>query len=989
MSENFEGLLQNCTVRINLPNNLSWGTGFFITQDLILTCAHVVNSSNISTFNISNPKCDFRTTATIERVIEKYDVAILRIQSGMTDANKICVLFGSDFLSCDPLYLYGYPDNFPEGASVTCLCEGGAKDGELSLIKFKGGQIRPGISGAPLLNQRTGKVCGIVKFTHDRSTDLGGGAVPISLIEYEIREIISQQKLFHAQNNFWLRTLPISSHSFITSDMRESYIKNILGNKRFNQWGEEGYIDGAARSLTMNVTSYNLSNSGTRRDLIEVVEEYLILSKQILILGAPGSGKSTSLEKLAYIYACHGVNDYTSPIPILISLNRYTGSALFAIQIALNEISDISFSEDQTNTLVKNGRILFLLDGLNELGEKREEDLRVLSSFIKSNPQHYYVITCRTQDFHNELEIGESWEVQPLLEEDIESYLKIFLGSQGELLYEQIRKDTRLLTLASNPLMLRMIKDAGNNGILPTNRGKLYQNFVRDMLWREGQKGERTRSIPWQVKERALSHLAYKMQKDILIFCKERYIKDSFSNYLKDWDEPYNWRSILAELELNGLLYSVGTGWTFMHQSIQEFFAAYALEEDLSNTLGDVIGDPIWDEVLFILSGITEQSELLVNEFLSIDIFLAVKGIIQGATPTQELLLMVINKLGETSKDNNWTVRQRCANLMGELRSSLSHPYLSDLLKDDNSEVRWAAIHAIRSIGESGDIVNDLIPLLQDSFWVARGEAAMTLGELGKVSVLGHFGELLESTSAYGRICATYALVKLKVHPSTPGLQKLRTNIKKENNILIDFAIEAVDSDHYMEFLRQNLHSESPLVREASVMLLVRERSRNSNTSVAGLLNDKITSVRSTAVSALGKLQAKEFIQKIAMLALNDIEEEVRVSAVGALESIHSINTVSYLLKASEDLSSKVRTIAARSLGRLRSIESRPILIQLSQLDNDCNVRIHAIRSLGFIAMADDNAFLTSLLLNESDQEVMQSIHEAIRNTSRSIVSSS
>jgi hypothetical protein len=47
------------------------------------------------------------------------------------------------------------------------------------------------MSGAPLLNQRTGKVCGIVKFTRDRSFDLGGGAVPTSVILAQFPELVS------------------------------------------------------------------------------------------------------------------------------------------------------------------------------------------------------------------------------------------------------------------------------------------------------------------------------------------------------------------------------------------------------------------------------------------------------------------------------------------------------------------------------------------------------------------------------------------------------------------------------------------------------------------------------------------------------------------------------------------------------------------------------------------------------------------------------
>ncbi len=47
---------------------------------------------------------------------------------------------------------------------ATFHCEGFTGD-EPGLIKFALRQVRPGMSGAPLLNQRTGKVCGIVKFT--------------------------------------------------------------------------------------------------------------------------------------------------------------------------------------------------------------------------------------------------------------------------------------------------------------------------------------------------------------------------------------------------------------------------------------------------------------------------------------------------------------------------------------------------------------------------------------------------------------------------------------------------------------------------------------------------------------------------------------------------------------------------------------------------------------------------------------------------------
>ena len=40
-----------------------------------------------------------------------------------------------------------------------------------------------GFSGAPLLNRRTGAVCGIIRRTRNEETDLGGYAIPVKDFE--------------------------------------------------------------------------------------------------------------------------------------------------------------------------------------------------------------------------------------------------------------------------------------------------------------------------------------------------------------------------------------------------------------------------------------------------------------------------------------------------------------------------------------------------------------------------------------------------------------------------------------------------------------------------------------------------------------------------------------------------------------------------------------------------------------------------------------
>jgi len=195
-----ENLLQQCTVKLTLPDRMGWGTGFFVAPQWILTCAHVVQEVGHSV-QVQWQKRE------LEAVVERsqpdpYDLALLRVTLPI-DANPPCVYLDEEIQSRDPLYLFGYPDqDFPNGCPVTFSCEGLTGD-EPALIKFALGQVRPGMSGSPLLNQRTRKVCGIVKFTRDRSIDLGGGAISTHMILEQFPQLRGLQQEFHQVDRRW------------------------------------------------------------------------------------------------------------------------------------------------------------------------------------------------------------------------------------------------------------------------------------------------------------------------------------------------------------------------------------------------------------------------------------------------------------------------------------------------------------------------------------------------------------------------------------------------------------------------------------------------------------------------------------------------------------------------------------------------------------------------------------------------------------------
>jgi hypothetical protein len=196
-----EDLLQQCTVKLSLLGRMGWGTGFFVAPGWILTCAHVVPAAEGQRVQVLWQKREFQ--AVVEQSLpDPYDVALLRVIEPL-GIQMPCVYLDEEVRSRDPLYLFGYPDqDFPNGCPVTFSCEGLTGD-EPAFIKFALGQVRPGMSGSALLNQRTGKVCGIVTFTRDRSTDLGGGAISVITILEKFSALTEQQQQFHQQDRRW------------------------------------------------------------------------------------------------------------------------------------------------------------------------------------------------------------------------------------------------------------------------------------------------------------------------------------------------------------------------------------------------------------------------------------------------------------------------------------------------------------------------------------------------------------------------------------------------------------------------------------------------------------------------------------------------------------------------------------------------------------------------------------------------------------------
>lgn len=201
-------LLDTCTVKLTVPGRTGWGTGFFVAPNHILTCEHVVRNGDIKNIQVCWGTISEFARATVKYQSRTFDIALLTFESYQPlKESHPCVLFGTDPGPRDKLYLFGYSVDEPDGCPRT-PDNLGLTGGYPPWIQFEKGQILDGMSGAPLLHEYTGKICGMVKYTRGRRTDIGGGAVPVSVLLDQLpKDLLKYQENFHRYDRRWRQLL--------------------------------------------------------------------------------------------------------------------------------------------------------------------------------------------------------------------------------------------------------------------------------------------------------------------------------------------------------------------------------------------------------------------------------------------------------------------------------------------------------------------------------------------------------------------------------------------------------------------------------------------------------------------------------------------------------------------------------------------------------------------------------------------------------------
>ena len=187
----------------------------------------------------------------------------------------------------------------------------------------------------------------------------------------------------------------------------------------------------------------------------------------LLILGEPGSGKTTTLLQLARDLIAEVDSAFTQPVPVILNLSTWTSKQQPLDEWLVAELnSKYRLPKKDGQRWLKERRILPLLDGLDEVrAENRAACVEKINQLVTDYGLQGMVVCSRIKEYtalEARLAFYRAIYIQPLTSEQVDEYLNE-AGDKLASLRATLQADEALRSMAQSPLILNIMSLAYQN----------------------------------------------------------------------------------------------------------------------------------------------------------------------------------------------------------------------------------------------------------------------------------------------------------------------------------------------------------------------------------------------------------------------------------------------------------------------------------------------------------------------------------------------
>ncbi|MEA5609340.1 HEAT repeat domain-containing protein [Nodularia spumigena] len=622
-------------------------------------------------------------------------------------------------------------------------------------------------------------------------------------------------------------------------------LTDVVGQQRVEQNKSPRLLDFTVVVLPTKEERSEAQEKTERLDVLAGLRKYA--QEHVLLVGRPGSGKSTALVRLLLEEAekarsplnpplergeaksskslllsradkisgesfSHNKAKSSEPpflrgaggiIPVLVELRYYETSVLDLIRDFLKR-HRLLLDTATIEKLLFDGQFLLLVDGINELpsATARQNLYTFRQDYEKSTPM---IFTTRDLGVGGDLGITKKLEMQPLTAEQMQQFVRAYLPEQGEQMLQNL--GDRLREFGETPLLLWMLcslfEPAGD---IPANLGLVFRKFTQiynDKLKPDIQVTDESRR--WWT--RLLEHLAFYMttgdkRTELNVAISRLKAEEVLTQFLQaeKFDKPRDRALEWLQDLLKHHLIQIGANdkIEFRHQLIQEYYTAECLLKQLPNLNDNCLQREYlnylkWTEPLKLMLELVDdgdgaQAVQVVNLALEVDLQLGAKlaGAVKPEFQQQTVDLVAGLEIPLLFK----------ITLLGLTKSNKAIPGLIKLLEHEDSDVRWSAASALGEI-KSEAAIPGLIKLLEHEDSSVRWSAASALGKIKSEAAIPGLIKLLEDEDSSVRRSAASALGKIKSEAAILQIMNLLKNqkfVSANNGDTLRYAVQALEA---------------------------------------------------------------------------------------------------------------------------------------------------------------------------------------------------
>ncbi|MFE3722046.1 NACHT domain-containing protein [Streptomyces cyaneofuscatus] len=645
------------------------GSGVLLTDQLVLTCAHVVASGSVL---IAHPARPDKVRATVTWADNQLDVALLEarepvqqvppIRLGVVDTRQ--VIPGCEIIGFPRRQRYG-PDQRLEADqyTATVLPMAGRVRDLLVCDLDSPPPARPdgkpaglfGLSGGPVF--AGGVLLGVARQVPQQSADRRIECVPLSPA---LASDLCARALGRAGIELRLERV----HGSFPEDLRyeAEYAQalgvayrrtKIFGLDELSRHDSEWDLDTAYLSLEAQAQAQDRAARGREApdqapSLPQRIDTLLTDRPRVLLRGEAGAGKTTLLWWLAAHASARTLADELAPlnglVPFVVPLRTlrargggFPGPA--ELSGAAGLVVDAA-PEGWAGRVLESGRALLLVDGLDEVPpEDREQAHDWLSQLLRRFPETRCMATVRPLAVEPDWLRSEGFAelgLLPMRNEDIQAFVGSWhraarlseqddAGRLDELerdLALQFDQNPTLRDLARTPLLCAVIcaLHRRRDGFLPETRWSLYRSALEMLL---GQRDRRRRisdpeGIGLSVEEHTqlLQRIAvWLVREGQSEFSREqalRQLSRALAGMERVSAQGPPAKILTHLLNRSGLLQErTDSTYQFIHRTFQDYLAAKEfVEDDHLNELLRHADEETWHDVILLAAGHCGRREL-------------------------------------------------------------------------------------------------------------------------------------------------------------------------------------------------------------------------------------------------------------------------------------------------------------------------------------------------------------------------------------------